>query len=133
VRLVKGEISLKEAFTEIGEDTVKSAITGGAMGGITLFLPVGAIGFISGFSIGVYLNSTLTNILDEIFGKGFYRELLLAEGNIVVTGVNLKYALEQIKYDIGIQTVIESEQYKSEYENRIFCDFDKKMEEINGW
>jgi hypothetical protein len=134
VRYINGEISFQEAFNEIGEDTVKSAITGGTMGGITLFLPVGAIGFISSFGIGIYLDATLTNILDEIFGKGFFRELLIAEGNIMVTSYNLKEALEQIKHDFFLtDAIIESIQYKMDYSRKLIIDLEKKQEEFNEW
>jgi hypothetical protein len=104
------------------------------MGGITLFLPVGAIGFISSFGIGIYLDATLTNILDEIFGKGFFRELLIAEGNIMVTSYNLKEALEQIKHDFFLtDAIIESIQYKMDYSRKLIIDLEKKQEEFNEW
>jgi len=103
------------------------------MAGITLFLPTGILGFIPGFAIGFYLDATLTNILDEIFGKGYYRELLTTESKIMATSLNLNEALVHIKNDLKLQSVTESEQYKAEYNTKLFSDFDKKMEEINGW
>ena len=134
VRLVKGEISIQEAFTEIGEDTVKSTITGGAMGGITLFLPVGSIGFISGFAIGIYLDATLTNILDEIFGKGFYKELLTTESNIIATTINLRNSLKQIKNNFSlIDSIIMSMQYKKDYANKLLIDLNKKQDDLYEW
>jgi hypothetical protein len=141
IRYRKGELSIQEAFTEVGEDTVKSTLIGGAMGGITLFLPGGAVGFIAGYAIGVYLNASLTNILDEVFGKGFYRELLIANGYIMGTIANLGKTLQQIKTDrVMSQSVFESIQQESEYTKKLLSDLDKKQkiikkkrEEINEW
>jgi hypothetical protein len=134
IRYKKGELSVQEAFTEVGENTVKSTLIGGIMGGVTLFLPGGAVGFIAGFAIGIYLDASLTNILDEIFGKGFYREILMAEGYIMGTSINLKESLQQFKKERGrAQEIRNSIEQKSEYTKKLFDAFDKKQEEINEW
>ena len=93
IRYRNGEITCDEAFVNVGQDTTKGALIGGAMGAITIFLPVGAVGFVAGFAIGMYLNATLTNVLDEIFGKGAYREILVASGCVMGTSMNLAEAM----------------------------------------
>jgi len=95
----KGEITRKQAFINIGEDSAKGAIMGGEMSAVSIFLPAGAVGFISGLAIGVYLNATLTNILDEIFGKGAHHEILAASGCVMSTSKNLCEALESFSED----------------------------------
>jgi hypothetical protein len=97
IRYRKGELTKEEAFREIGEDTVQSTISGGAMAGITLFLPPPPLGFVAGYAIGMYLNATLRNILDEIFGKGAYREILDASGYVMGTSRELVEALQEFK------------------------------------
>ena len=94
IRYKKGEITEAEAFRDVGEDTLKSAITGGAMGAITLFLPGGVIGFASGMAIGIYIGSVCTNILDEIFGKGAYEQILNSCGYVAGTARNACELLE---------------------------------------
>ena len=93
IKYKNGDLSIQEAFTNIGEDSLKSALMGGTMGTITLFLPGGAVGFAAGLAIGMYLNAALTNILDEIFGKGAYAELLTASGYVMGTSMNLSEAM----------------------------------------
>ena len=92
VKYKNGEITSTEAFRDIGEDTVKGLITGGAMAGITLFFPVlsgGIIGFVGGMAIGMYINAVCTNALDEVFGKGVYEQILHSCGYITGTAKNV--------------------------------------------
>lgn len=89
VKYKNGEITGAEAFRDIGEDTVKGLITGGAMAGITLFLPGGIIGFVAGMAIGMYINAVCTNALDEVFGKGVYEQILHSCGYITGTAKNV--------------------------------------------
>jgi hypothetical protein len=98
----KGELTREEAFTDIGEGTTKGIISGAAMAGITLFLPAGPVGVIAGCAIGMYLNETLKNVLDEVFGKGAYREILIAGGYTMGTATNLSEALQQFKSDRAV-------------------------------
>lgn len=93
IRFKNNELSIDEAFVNIGEDTTKSSLIGGNMGVITCFLPGGVVGVVAGFAVGVYLNAALINIFDEIFGKGAYREILIASGCIMGTAVNLDEAM----------------------------------------
>lgn len=95
-RYSRGEITIEQAFTDIGEDTAKGTIIGGAMAGITLFIPGGAIGFVAGMAIGIYMNAVLTNILDEVFGKGAYLEILTSSGYVMGTSRNLIDTVDQI-------------------------------------
>jgi len=99
IRYKKGQISIKEAFTEIGEDTAKGALIGGAISGLTLFLPGGPLGFVAGMAIGMYLNAALTNILDEIFGKGAYKKILIASGYVMGNAASLVETIEKLEKD----------------------------------
>ena len=94
-----GELSRDEAFTNIAQDTTKGTLIGGAIGAVTLFLPGGVVGFVAGMAIGCYLNAALTNVLDEIFGKGAYREILIASGCIMGVSMNLSEAMKAFADD----------------------------------
>lgn len=99
IQYKNGKITFNEAFANIGEDTAKSTIMGGAMGAITIFLPAGGIGIVASLFIGIYLNASLTNMLDEIFGKGAYREILIASGCVMGTSMNLLQAMQAFAED----------------------------------
>lgn len=96
LRYHNGDISKEEAFQEIGKDTFKSALIGASMAGITIFLPGGVIGFAAGVAIGVYVNKSLTNILDEIYGEGAYGAILNSAGYVYGMTYNLGEQLEKI-------------------------------------
>lgn len=97
IRYKNGEISKEEAYSLIGEDTLKGAIVGGAMKSIALFLPGGIIGFAGGVAIGIYLQKACTNLLDEVFGKGAFGAILNSSGYVYGMSVNLADAYAQIK------------------------------------
>lgn len=101
IKYKNGELTKEETFREIGEDTAKGALVGGAMSGVNVLLAAagctGPIGFAVGMTIGVYVNAVVGNLLDEIFGKGFYNELLNAEGYILGTTKNISEALQEFK------------------------------------
>lgn len=109
LKFKNGEISEEEAFKEVGEDTLKGAITGGALGAITLFLPGGVLGFAAGMAIGIYINTVCSNMLDEIFGKGACEAILDASGFVYGMSVNLEDCIKIIGKD---QTHIESNERK---------------------
>lgn len=91
IKYKNGEITADEAFRDVGEDTAKGALVGAAMGGVSLFLGTvgGPIAFVAGQAIAVYINATAGNLLDEVFGKGFYEQVLNAEGYICGTAQNI--------------------------------------------
>ncbi|MEE1012327.1 MAG: hypothetical protein U0L11_09900, partial [Acutalibacteraceae bacterium] len=94
IRYKNGEITRAEAFRDIGEDSVKGLLTGGAMGAITLFLPGGALGFVAGVAIGMYISEVAGNVLDEVFGKGAYEQILHACGYVAGTAKNVASMME---------------------------------------
>lgn len=100
VRYKNGEQSQEEAFLEISEDTLKGALTGGALSGITLFIPGGPIGFIGGMAIGIYVNAVCKNLLDEIYGNGAYGAILNASGYIYGMTCNLEEYVNQIERNV---------------------------------
>ncbi|KQL33531.1 hypothetical protein AN960_20875 [Bacillus sp. FJAT-25509] len=68
----KGAISKKDMLSTIGKDVAKGAITGGALAGISLFVPGGIIGM----GIGIVVGSVLRRALDDAFGDGIFAEIL---------------------------------------------------------
>ena len=84
----RGKISAERAFAEIGEDATKGALSGAAAAGIGIMLPTGPIGWVVGMAIMMVVRPTLQNTLDEIFGKGAYREILNASGYVAATTQN---------------------------------------------
>ena len=95
-----GELTREEAFRDIGEDTLKGALIGAAMGAITIFLPTGAIGFVAGMAIGVYLDRVCTNILDEVYGKGAYGAILSSSGHVYGMTYNLAEYYTKIEMNL---------------------------------
>ena len=116
LRYVQGYISREEAFRNIGLATVKGLLMGATLTGISLFLPAGPLGFIAGLAIGIYVDAVLGNILDEIFGKGAYQEILFSSGYIYATSQNLSDALRQISTDRKQLTTIHEEINQSQQE-----------------
>lgn len=116
IRYRNGELTREEAFRDVGEDTTKGALIGGAMAGVTIFIPGGAIGFVGGMAIGMYLNASLTNVLDEVYGKGAYLQLLHASGYIMGTSMNLMDAYQEFSANTQQvnQTLVETEGLQSE-------------------
>lgn len=96
IRYKNGELSREEAFSEISEDTLKSALVGSATAAVSLFIPGGAVGFIAGMAIGIYFNTACTNILDEIYGKGAYGAILNSSGFVYGMSTNLETQLERL-------------------------------------
>lgn len=100
MRYRNGELTKEQAFIEVGEDALKGTIIGAGMGALTLFLPGGAIGFCAGVAIGMYVNAALTNVLDEIFGKGAYLGILTSSGCVLGVSQNLVDLIDQMESNI---------------------------------
>ncbi|WP_394856438.1 hypothetical protein [Staphylococcus saprophyticus] len=92
-----GEITREKAFLEIGQETCSGAIIGSAMGGLSLFFPPGAVGFAVGMGVGMYVSKTTQNVMNEIFGKGAFEQILHSSGYIYGTTMNLKNILTEIE------------------------------------
>lgn len=97
VRYKNGELLRDEAFREISEDTVKGAITGNTLTAVTIFIPGGAIGFVAGVAIGLYIDKVCSNILDEIYGKGAYGAILDSSGYVCGLTFNLEEYYQKIQ------------------------------------
>ena len=54
------------------------------------------MGFIGGMAIGVYVERTCSNVLDEIFGKGGYGAILDASGYVFGMTLNLEDCYKKI-------------------------------------
>ena len=68
----KGEISREELLKALGKDGAKGAICGGALAGLSLFIPGGIIGF----GIGMTVGTGLRRIIDDAFGDGTFAKAL---------------------------------------------------------
>lgn len=97
IKYKNGEITEQEAFREVGEDATKGTISGAIMGGVSLFLPGFPLGTIMGVAIGIYINSVCTNVLDEVFGKGAYAQILHAAGYTAGTARNITEMLKDVQ------------------------------------
>ena len=97
VRYKNGEITREQAFKDISEDSLKGALIGGTLGGVTIFLPGGVIGFVAGNAIGIYVNASLGNILDEVYGKGAFESILDSSGYVCGMTYSLEYCLMEIE------------------------------------
>lgn len=117
IKYKNGEITRDEAFRDIGEDAVKGLITGAAMGAITLFLPGGAIGFVAGVAIGMYISEVAENMLDEVFGKGAYEQILHSCGYVAGTAKNAAEMIEE--YGESIKSIDKSNQWSRATLSRI--------------
>lgn len=67
-----GKITIEEMKRRIAKDGAKGAITGGALAGLSLFIPGGVIGFGIDFVVG----TSLRRLLDEAYGDGMFGEIL---------------------------------------------------------
>ena len=102
IRYRNGEIDREEVFKEISKDTINGLLTGGVLSGISLFFPPATIGFIAGVTIGIYINKTLSNILDEIYGKGSYKAILNSSRYVYGMTINLLDYYKEISKNIKI-------------------------------
>ena len=131
VRYQNGELTQQEAFSQVVEDTLKSAIVGAGTAAVTLFIPGGAIGFVGGMAVGIYLNATCTNVLDEVFGKGAYGAILNASGYIYGMATNLENAVKSVT--ASMRKTQERFAQADEIQHRIdanLSQFSKELEEL---
>ena len=129
IRYRNGEIDREEVFKEISKDTINGLLTGGALSGISLFFPPATIGFIAGVTIGIYINKTLSNILDEIYGKGSYKAILNSSGYVYGMTVNLLEYYKEISKNI--KTTEKNINETKEISQRIKNNFDV-FEKLKG-
>lgn len=129
IRYRNGEIDREEAFKEISKDTINGLLTGGALSGISLFFPPATIGFIAGVTIGIYINKTLSNILDEIYEKGSYKAILNSSGYVYGMTVNLLEYYKEISKNI--KTTEKNINETKEISQRIKNNFDV-FEKLKG-
>ena len=67
IRCYNGEISKKQALTNMRKDLFKGGIVGGIMGVTTLLLPGGMIGTAAGTMLGSFLDPMCSYLMDDIF------------------------------------------------------------------
>jgi hypothetical protein len=67
-----------EAFRRVGIDASKGAIIGGAMGGLSVIFPPGAIGL----GIAVVVGSQLRRLIDVAYGEGAWKEIVSSMGAV---------------------------------------------------
>ena len=100
MKFKNGEISLDEAITNTSEDTAKGAIIGASLSAVTLFLPAGPLGFLTGMAVGIYIDAVCSNILDEIYGKGAVGAILNSSGYVYGMAVSFQEKLKTINKNI---------------------------------
>ena len=64
-------------------------------------LPSGPIGWVAATAIMMVVRPTLQNTLDEVFGKGAYREIMNASGYIAATAQNTAELLGVITENVA--------------------------------
>lgn len=84
IQYKNGRISWEQLKERLGKDALKGSIAGGALAGLTLFIPGGLIGHGIGFVTGF----TLRRLLDNAFGEGTFGEVLKT-ANAVKANVEL--------------------------------------------
>lgn len=73
-----GNITFDEMKSKLAKDGVKGAMTGGALAGLSLFIPGGLIGAGIGYTVGI----TLRRLLDEAYGDGMFGEVMKLTGAV---------------------------------------------------
>lgn len=96
------EITHKEAFTNIGQDTLKSAVVGGTIATAGLFFPAGFVGFGIGLAVGFVIGKTADNVLNEIYGKGSVEAILNSAGYVYGIAVNLEDLVKTLQKNYEI-------------------------------
>ncbi|MBX3245805.1 MAG: hypothetical protein KF901_01340 [Myxococcales bacterium] len=74
----RGEISGTEAFRRVGVEASKGAVIGGALGGVSVLFPPGAIGI----GIGIVVGAQLRRVVDIAYGKGAYLDIVRSMGAV---------------------------------------------------
>jgi hypothetical protein len=74
----RGEITGLEAFKRVGVEASRGAVIGGAMGGLSVLFPPGAIGI----GIGIVVGTQVRRIVDIAYGKGAYLEIVQSMGAV---------------------------------------------------
>ena len=78
LRYKSGNITFDEMKLKLAKDGVKGAITGGALAGLSLFIPGGLIGAGIGYTVGI----ALRRLLDEAYGDGMFGEVMKLTGAV---------------------------------------------------
>ena len=74
----QGKITGAEAFRRVGVEASRGAVIGGAMGGLSLVFPPGALGI----GIGILVGTQVRRVVDVAYGKGAYLDLLNSMGAV---------------------------------------------------
>lgn len=141
-----GKIDKKEMSIKIGKEGTKGAITGGALSGLSLFVPGGIIGF----GVGLTAGTLLRNSLDDAFGDGVFGEVLeltnsvqanikmLSEGSIYIAdlietdGELMEKAIDKVDNlrDERLKAIKKMQNLEGKYHNGQFITSDRSINEI---
>jgi hypothetical protein len=80
-RYKRGEISADEALFFVGKQSVKGAVVGGSLSGLSLIIPGGVIGL----GVGILVGISLRSVLDVAFGDGSYRNLVNSQQCVAIS------------------------------------------------
>lgn len=89
----RGEITGTEAFYRIGTDASKGAVIGGALAGLSVLFPPGALGI----GIGIIVGSQVRRIVDVAYGKGAYIEVVRSMGAVEASLASTVRGIEVIQ------------------------------------
>lgn len=128
VKYKTGEISKQTMIRTLSKDTVKSSLVTCSLAMIAF--PQGVVGAIATMGVAIYLDAVCTNLLNEVFGDGFYAEVLHATGYIYTASLTLSHSLKRISennYKV-IQNLTETKINQEQAE----ADIDALMTELGG-
>lgn len=74
----RGEISGAQAFRRVGVEASRGAVIGGALGGLSVLFPPGAVGI----GIGIVVGAQVRRVVDIAYGKGAYLDLVRSMGAV---------------------------------------------------
>lgn len=109
----KGEITGKEAFKKTGKDGARGAVTGGAIAGLYLVFPPGAIGL----GIGIVVGMQVRRVVDIAFGKGAYLDSLNSIGAMTSATKEVAKGVFVMEHALNMQrqSIITTEHLLGEY------------------
>lgn len=122
IRYKNGEITLEEAFKQVGKDTAKGAIVGGTLAGLSFLFPPGILGL----GVAIVVGSSFRKFIDEAFGDGTYAKVL---SNLNINNVLMG---QYISISKNISDALMFERCLIRYLNKSIDDF-KKLDQISNY
>jgi len=93
-----GAISKNEMEKSISKDAIKGGLVTCSLAVIPFSKT--AAGVAATVGVAIYLDAVCTNVLEEVFGEGFYEELLTAEGCVLGATKNFGEMLKEFESNV---------------------------------